>query len=191
MASPFPAVITAQPTCTLTILKNPPHQIDCTFYSQTATETAYTDCSGCALTTRQLGVGLPCQTITTLPGYTTTTVTTCLASNRARTVASSAASPPTSDATITDATNTTTVVTTASPTCTLEIFPTFGNLSSATCTQYATYSTETLYTDCAGCALTTVQLGHGPVVRCVTRITEAVGVRTVTSCRPDATTTTT
>jgi hypothetical protein len=46
------------PTCTLHVLKEPSVDTDCTFKEHTKTATAYTDCGGCALQTRVLGVGL-------------------------------------------------------------------------------------------------------------------------------------
>ncbi|ORY02471.1 hypothetical protein BCR34DRAFT_451701, partial [Clohesyomyces aquaticus] len=72
-----PIVPPPEPTCTKNVMKMPSVDIDCTFYAHTKTRTAYTDCGSCALATKMLGLGLPCQTITTVPGVTYETVTAC------------------------------------------------------------------------------------------------------------------
>ncbi|KAF2654138.1 hypothetical protein K491DRAFT_569628, partial [Lophiostoma macrostomum CBS 122681] len=63
--------------CTIPIMKPAPLKQDCTFAAHTSTETVYTDCGGCALVTRRLGVGLPCRAVTTVPGNDSVTVTAC------------------------------------------------------------------------------------------------------------------
>ncbi|OAL06041.1 hypothetical protein IQ06DRAFT_74774 [Phaeosphaeriaceae sp. SRC1lsM3a] len=73
---------TAEPTCTINVLREPAIAIDCTFMQHTKTVTAYTDCGGCVMHTRALGVGLPCQEMTTMPGVTTTTVQACKTSEK-------------------------------------------------------------------------------------------------------------
>jgi hypothetical protein len=40
------------------MLKAPSFQTNCTFYETTKTSTSYTDCGGCELKTKFLGVGL-------------------------------------------------------------------------------------------------------------------------------------
>ncbi|XPS71550.1 hypothetical protein M3J09_003730 [Ascochyta lentis] len=72
--SPTP---TPAPTCTLAILKQPSFQKICTNYGKTLTFTSYTNCGGCSLVTRHLGLGLPCQTFTYNPGNTGEVVTSC------------------------------------------------------------------------------------------------------------------
>ncbi|KAJ4990372.1 hypothetical protein SVAN01_04034 [Stagonosporopsis vannaccii] len=74
---PSPAT-TAAPTCTHTILKQPSFAQTCTNYARTVTITSYTDCGvGCTLTTRRLGVGVPCRTVEYNRGVTATFVTSC------------------------------------------------------------------------------------------------------------------
>ncbi|KAL6712329.1 hypothetical protein ACN47E_000206 [Coniothyrium glycines] len=68
---------TLPPACTLNILKMPSFETDCTFRDTTSTSTSYTDCGGCILKTEALGLGLPCRTVTTVPGVTIETVTAC------------------------------------------------------------------------------------------------------------------
>jgi hypothetical protein len=62
LSSPLEQVITSAPTpaptCTLTVLKQPPLERICTDYSKTVTYIAYTECGSCALVTKRLGVGL-------------------------------------------------------------------------------------------------------------------------------------
>ena len=48
--------------------------------------------------------------------------------------------------------------------CPLNLFPTFGAMSSATCTDYAETITKTITKDCSGCMVKTkLAWGHGPV----------------------------
>ncbi|KAH3910839.1 hypothetical protein HBI56_004030 [Parastagonospora nodorum] len=75
-SAPTPTM-TPQPTCTLTVFREPAFVQDCTFLQHTATATSYTDCHGCALETLVLGLGLPCHAVTNVPGTATTTVTAC------------------------------------------------------------------------------------------------------------------
>lgn len=42
----------------MTVLRSPTFEQNCTFKEHTVTATHYTDCGGCALQTRVLGVGL-------------------------------------------------------------------------------------------------------------------------------------
>ncbi|RYN15755.1 hypothetical protein AA0119_g12773 [Alternaria tenuissima] len=63
--------------CVVNVFKSPPRQTNCTFYETTTTSTVYTDCGGCALKTKVLGVGLGCRVSTTVPGTATATVTAC------------------------------------------------------------------------------------------------------------------
>ncbi|KAK8194941.1 hypothetical protein HDK77DRAFT_154321 [Phyllosticta capitalensis] len=75
----------------------------------------------------------------------------------------------------------------ASPTCTTKIFGgrKFGPLSRAECTFYDSYTTTTEYVDCGGCALETLNFGHGPVVKCGKYVQLPVGTITATSCKDD------
>ncbi|KAF2102568.1 hypothetical protein NA57DRAFT_52132 [Rhizodiscina lignyota] len=141
-------------TCTKTLLKQPPIQTDCTFLSSTITFSKFTDCGGCALTTRELGVGIPCEEKTTVRGIATATVDIC--------------SP--------------------SPTCTvtaIERIP-FQNIADGTCTHYKSTHTVPRYTDCKGCALTTVNEGAGPVVKCSETVTSAATTITAPACSSTA-----
>ncbi|KAI8937504.1 hypothetical protein NX059_005222 [Plenodomus lindquistii] len=61
----------------LEILKIPSMETNCTFYETTKTATVYTDCHGCELQTKALGLGLPCRAMATVPGIATKTVTEC------------------------------------------------------------------------------------------------------------------
>ncbi|GME65630.1 hypothetical protein GTA08_BOTSDO04777 [Neofusicoccum parvum] len=64
----------------------------------------------------------------------------------------------------------------------------FGPLKQATCTFYESYTTITEYVDCGGCALETLGLGPGPVVRCGTNTKAPLGTETVTTCSSSAAT---
>lgn len=57
LSSPILSVA-PEPTCTIPLLVQPSFETDCTFYEKTRTKTEYTDCGGCALETRMLGLGL-------------------------------------------------------------------------------------------------------------------------------------
>ncbi|KAF2254604.1 hypothetical protein BU26DRAFT_447489 [Trematosphaeria pertusa] len=75
-----------EPTCMLAILKQPSFESDCTFHAKTRTKTVYTDCGGCGLETKMLGLGLPCRTLTTIPGVAYETVTSCCSEKPAPTL---------------------------------------------------------------------------------------------------------
>ncbi|KAF2501027.1 hypothetical protein BU16DRAFT_439337, partial [Lophium mytilinum] len=72
--SPLPD---ADPTCTISIRKRPSFETNCTFFAETKTRTQYTDCGGCALTTKYYGLGLPCRVSTTVEGVAHVTETAC------------------------------------------------------------------------------------------------------------------
>ncbi|KAF1365964.1 hypothetical protein EJ07DRAFT_150436 [Lizonia empirigonia] len=74
--SPTPTLAPA-PACTRVLLKLPSFGRTCTDYGTTLTYTSYIECGGCTLVTKRLGLGLPCQKITSNPGNTEVTVTSC------------------------------------------------------------------------------------------------------------------
>ncbi|KAH7078838.1 hypothetical protein BKA63DRAFT_252096 [Paraphoma chrysanthemicola] len=104
------SVAALEPTCTLNVLRAPSFDVDCTFKQHTKTATAYTDCGGCALQTRALGVGLvsfafpcawtntearqPCRSVTTTPGVATVTVTACQKSRSKPSITATPAATP-------------------------------------------------------------------------------------------------
>jgi hypothetical protein len=45
-------------TCTMQVFKPPPLEENCVFHESTRTITHWTDCGGCELRTRKMGVGL-------------------------------------------------------------------------------------------------------------------------------------
>ncbi|GAB7348673.1 hypothetical protein MBLNU459_g7036t1 [Dothideomycetes sp. NU459] len=66
-------------SCTLTVFNADMN--GCSSYiGGTVTYTSYTDCSGCVLSTRRLGVGPQCATITTVSATSTADVVSCSAS---------------------------------------------------------------------------------------------------------------
>ncbi|KAF1841712.1 uncharacterized protein K460DRAFT_259755, partial [Cucurbitaria berberidis CBS 394.84] len=65
------------PTCTINIFRVPSFQTNCTFWEKTRTSTSYTNCKGCEIRTKTMGLGLPCHLVTTVPGLATKTVTAC------------------------------------------------------------------------------------------------------------------
>ncbi|RMZ72319.1 hypothetical protein GMOD_00007341 [Pyrenophora seminiperda CCB06] len=71
-----PAAVTT-PGCAITMFELPPVQTNCTFYQETTTQTVYTECHGCTIKRVELGLGLPCQAVTNVPGTATKTVTAC------------------------------------------------------------------------------------------------------------------
>lgn len=94
---------TSLPSCTLDLIKVPPIETDCTFHEATTTATVFTDCGGCELQTKVMGLGLvssldghcarglvagytrvndtnqqqPCRKVHTATGTATETVTAC------------------------------------------------------------------------------------------------------------------
>ncbi|OCL10139.1 hypothetical protein AOQ84DRAFT_219977 [Glonium stellatum] len=158
LASPVPDAV---PTCTIAVLEEPSFNTDCTFYTSTQTLTEYTDCGGCALTTRILGHGLPCQTSTTLDSVTSVTATSCAGAGLKRGY-------------------TTTPAVTPTPTCTHLIAPGLTGLSDH-CTEWQHTTTSTSYIDCGGCALGTRVLGPGPVVLPCTSTVQEYGTKTETT----------
>lgn len=108
--------------------------------------------------------------------------------------------PSSTSALITASGDSTTVAPT--PTCTIEKLGTFGPLVQATCTFYDQFVTTTVSEDCGGhpgCAVATLDTGHGPVsisgtfvavavltkiqeVRCGTYTNLPTGTATATYC---------
>ncbi|KAF2738467.1 hypothetical protein EJ04DRAFT_429090 [Polyplosphaeria fusca] len=156
--------------CTINFLKAPSFQTDCTFYQETSTSTAYTECNGCALHTRKLGLGFPCKTLTTVPGTAYQNVTSCSSSYSASTTA--APSLPA---------HSTNAVRQEAP-CTRWVLPSMRAING--CHAHPGTVTKTFYTKCDACVTSTLHLGPGPVVPpCTSTVMDsAYATVTVAAC---------
>ncbi|KAH7402650.1 hypothetical protein BKA66DRAFT_6177 [Pyrenochaeta sp. MPI-SDFR-AT-0127] len=79
-------------TCTLNVFRTPTFETYCTLYTKTRTSTSYTDCHGCEIKTKVLGLGLPCQTLTTAFGVAIETIIACKEKDKYMTTAATTAS---------------------------------------------------------------------------------------------------
>ncbi|XTI84307.1 hypothetical protein V2W45_1517797 [Cenococcum geophilum] len=165
-ASPLPD---AEPTCIHTVMKLPSVDTDCTFYANTKTLTEYTDCGGCALGTKYYGVGLACQTSTTIGGITQVTATSCSSRGYKREYTQLYPVPTTP-----------VITTTPTPTpstCTHLIAPVLANVADH-CAEWKGTTTMTSHIDCGGCALGRMEMGPGPVLVPCTSTAEKKGWKT-------------